>query len=227
MGSFGGPVGVPHGREPRGWRAVTGSCQRFTALVAKITYTASMQDGFAARRAVAAVASAKRWRGRLRRANRRRFSGSISESASMKISTVSSLPLISTRTGVSPKSTSWRHPVRSANDGVALAYLSSLERTERLYQGGRNKRPTMLLDKLNKPSPTPVITAAQGGAGDGGATLTAFGADVLERYQRQTDTRIDSRRHKGARSASETEATQRTGTEPLADQPDPTLGVGG
>jgi hypothetical protein len=44
-----------------------------------------------ARRAAAAVASLKRWRGMLRRAKRRRVSGSVSKSASMKISTVSSL----------------------------------------------------------------------------------------------------------------------------------------
>jgi hypothetical protein len=30
---------------PAGWRAVTGSCQRFTALVAKSLVTARMQDG--------------------------------------------------------------------------------------------------------------------------------------------------------------------------------------
>jgi hypothetical protein len=30
---------------PAGWRAVTGSCQRFTALVAKSFVTARMQDG--------------------------------------------------------------------------------------------------------------------------------------------------------------------------------------
>jgi hypothetical protein len=46
---------------------------------------------FAARRAAEAVASLNRWRGMLRRAKRRRFSGSVSKSASMKISTVSSL----------------------------------------------------------------------------------------------------------------------------------------
>src|SRR5260370_34705689 len=47
--------------------------------------------GFVARRATAAVASLNRWRGMLRMAKRRRSSGSMSKSASMKISTVSSL----------------------------------------------------------------------------------------------------------------------------------------
>ena len=44
------------------------------------------------------------------RSKRRLSSGSVSKSASMKISTVSSLEWISTRTGASPKSTSWRRP---------------------------------------------------------------------------------------------------------------------
>ena len=47
--------------------------------------------GFVARRAAAAVASLNRWRGMFRRAKCRRSSGSASKSASIKISTVSSL----------------------------------------------------------------------------------------------------------------------------------------
>src|SRR5689334_14449163 len=47
--------------------------------------------GFVARRAAAAVASLNRWRGMLKSAKRRRFSGSMSKFASMQISTVSSL----------------------------------------------------------------------------------------------------------------------------------------
>jgi molybdate transport system regulatory protein len=46
------------------------------------------------------------------------------------------------------------------------------------------KRAWMLLDSMNRAFKEPVIEAATGGAGGGGATLTAFGADVLERYQR-------------------------------------------
>jgi hypothetical protein len=64
-----------------------------------------------ARRAAAAVASLKRWRGTLSRAKRRRSSGRVCESASMKISTVSSLEWISTQIASSPKSTSWRRPL--------------------------------------------------------------------------------------------------------------------
>ena len=77
---------------PAAWWAVTGSCKRCTALVGEITrHGEDAGRGFAARRAAAAVASLNRWRGMLTRAKRRRFSGSISESASMKNSTVSSL----------------------------------------------------------------------------------------------------------------------------------------
>jgi molybdate transport system regulatory protein len=37
---------------------------------------------------------------------------------------------------------------------------------------------------MNQAFTEPVVTAAPGGAGGGGATLTAFGAEVLERYRR-------------------------------------------
>src|SRR5713101_7577898 len=46
------------------------------------------------------------------------------------------------------------------------------------------KRAWLLLDSMNEAFTEPVITAAPGGAGGGGATLTAFGAEVLERYRR-------------------------------------------
>jgi hypothetical protein len=49
--------------------------------------------GFAARRAAASVALLNRWRGMLGRVKGRRSSGSISKSASIKISTVSSLEI--------------------------------------------------------------------------------------------------------------------------------------
>src|SRR5208283_2633019 len=62
------------------------------------------------RLAVSAVAWLNRLRGMLISANCRRSCGSSSESASTTISTVSSLAQISTRTGLSPKSTSCRRP---------------------------------------------------------------------------------------------------------------------
>src|SRR5882762_7521978 len=49
------------------------------------------------------------------------------------------------------------------------------------------KRAWLLLDSMNQAFTEPVITAAPGGAGGGGAVLTAFGAEVLERYRRVHD----------------------------------------
>lgn len=46
------------------------------------------------------------------------------------------------------------------------------------------KRAWMLLDSMNQAFTEPVVSAAPGGAGGGGAILTAFGAEVLERYRR-------------------------------------------
>ena len=46
------------------------------------------------------------------------------------------------------------------------------------------KRAWMLLDSMNQAFTEPVVSAAPGGAGGGGAALTAFGAEVLERYRR-------------------------------------------
>lgn len=49
------------------------------------------------------------------------------------------------------------------------------------------KRAWLLLDSINRAFTEPVVTAAPGGAGGGGAILTAFGAEVLERYNRILD----------------------------------------
>ena len=49
------------------------------------------------------------------------------------------------------------------------------------------KRAWVLLDSINQAFTEPVVTAAPGGAGGGGANLTAFGAEVLERYRRIHD----------------------------------------
>ena len=46
------------------------------------------------------------------------------------------------------------------------------------------KRAWLLLDSINQAFTEPVVTAAPGGAGGGGASLTPFGAEVLERYRR-------------------------------------------
>src|SRR4051794_32947557 len=49
------------------------------------------------------------------------------------------------------------------------------------------KRAWLLLDSINQAFTEPVVTAATGGSGGGGATLTPFGAEVLERYRRVQD----------------------------------------
>lgn len=49
------------------------------------------------------------------------------------------------------------------------------------------KRAWLLLDSINQAFTEPVVTAAPGGAGGGGATLTSFGAEVLACYQRIRD----------------------------------------
>jgi molybdate transport system regulatory protein len=49
------------------------------------------------------------------------------------------------------------------------------------------KRAWMLLNSINRAFTEPVVTAAPGGTGGGGAILTAFGGEVLERYNRILD----------------------------------------
>jgi molybdate transport system regulatory protein len=49
------------------------------------------------------------------------------------------------------------------------------------------KRAWLLLDSMNQAFTELLVRAAPGGAGGGGATLTAFGAEVLERYNRILD----------------------------------------
>jgi molybdate transport system regulatory protein len=49
------------------------------------------------------------------------------------------------------------------------------------------KRAWLLLDSMNRSFTEAVVRAAPGGAGGGGARLTPFGAEVLERYQRIHD----------------------------------------
>jgi len=46
------------------------------------------------------------------------------------------------------------------------------------------KRAWVLLDSINQAFTQPVVKAAPGGPGGGGAILTEFGAEVLERYRR-------------------------------------------
>ena len=70
--------------------------------------------------------------------------------------------------------------------------LESIQHTGSISAAARDmgmsyKRAWLLLDSINRAFSEPVVTAAPGGAGGGGAILTAFGTEVLERYNRILD----------------------------------------
>ena len=72
------------------------------------------------------------------------------------------------------------------------ALLESIRDTGSISAAAREmgmsyKRAWLLLDSVNQAFSEPVVTAATGGSGGGGATLTAFGIEVLERYRRVQD----------------------------------------
>ncbi len=67
--------------------------------------------------------------------------------------------------------------------------LESIRETGSISAAARDmrmsyKRAWVLLDSMNQAFTEPLVTAAPGGAGGGGAVLTEFGAEVLERYRR-------------------------------------------
>jgi molybdate transport system regulatory protein len=67
--------------------------------------------------------------------------------------------------------------------------LESLRDTGSISAAARDmgmsyKRAWLLLESMNQAFTKPVVAAAPGGTGGGGATLTAFGVEVLERYRR-------------------------------------------
>src|SRR5580765_3330687 len=71
----------------------------------------------------------------------------------------------------------------------AARLLESIRETGSISAAARRggmpyKKAWILLDSMNQAFTEPVITAAPGGAGGGGATLTPFGVEVLDRYQR-------------------------------------------
>jgi len=68
------------------------------------------------------------------------------------------------------------------------ALLESIRDTGSISAAAREmgmsyKRAWMLLDSINQAFTEPVVSAAPGGPGGGGATLTTFGREVLERYR--------------------------------------------
>jgi molybdate transport system regulatory protein len=71
------------------------------------------------------------------------------------------------------------------------ALLQSIHDTGSISAAARTmgmtyKRAWLLLDSINQAFDKPVVTTSPGGSGGGGAVLTPFGADVLQRYQRIT-----------------------------------------
>ncbi len=72
------------------------------------------------------------------------------------------------------------------------ALLESIRDTGSISAAARDmgmsyKRAWVLLDSMNQAFTEAVVRAAPGGAGGGGALLTPFGAEVLERYKRIDD----------------------------------------
>jgi molybdate transport system regulatory protein len=70
-----------------------------------------------------------------------------------------------------------------------VALLESIRDTGSISADARDmgmsyKRAWTLLDSMNQAFTEPVTAAAPGGAGGGGAVLTPFGLEVLERYRR-------------------------------------------
>lgn len=69
------------------------------------------------------------------------------------------------------------------------ALLDSIQATGSISAAARAmgmtyKRAWLLLDSLNQAFANPVATATPGGVSGGGARLTAFGVELLERYRR-------------------------------------------
>jgi molybdate transport system regulatory protein len=72
------------------------------------------------------------------------------------------------------------------------ALLESIRDTGSISAAARDmgmsyKRAWVLLDSINQAFTEPVVTAAPGGAGGGGAMLTPFGSKMLELYRRIHD----------------------------------------
>ena len=85
----------------------------------------------------------------------------------------------------------------------AARLLESIRETGSISAAARRvgmpyKKAWILLDSINRAFSEPVITAAPGGAGGGGATLTTFGVEVLERYQRLAKQAADAAANEAA-----------------------------
>ena len=79
--------------------------------------------------------------------------------------------------------------------------LEAIEKTGSISQAGRTlgmsyRRAWLLVDDMNKCFRDAVIAAQPGGAHGGGATLTPFGQQLVERYRAiEADALVATRRH--------------------------------
>lgn len=69
-----------------------------------------------------------------------------------------------------------------------IALLEGIARTGSLRQAAREigmsyRRAWLLIDQVNQSFDTPATSATVGGSGGGGATLTPFGQELIERYR--------------------------------------------
>src|SRR5271156_3991212 len=82
-----------------------------------------------------------------------------------------------------------------------IRLLEAIEKTGSISQAGRQlgmsyRRAWLLVDDMNNCFRDPVIEAQPGGAHGGGATLTAFGQKLVERYRAiEADALVATRKH--------------------------------
>jgi molybdate transport system regulatory protein len=82
-----------------------------------------------------------------------------------------------------------------------IRLLEAIANTGSISQAGRDlgmsyRRAWLLVDDMNKCFRDPVIAAQPGGAHGGGAVLTPFGQQLVERYRAiEADAQVAARRH--------------------------------
>ncbi len=75
--------------------------------------------------------------------------------------------------------------------------LEAIRETGSISAGARHmgmsyRRAWLLVDTMNRCFREPVVAATPGGKGGGGARVTPFGEDVLDRYQTMQQTAVES-----------------------------------
>ena len=84
-----------------------------------------------------------------------------------------------------------------------VALLAAIAETGSISAAARSlgmsyRRAWLLADTMNRCFRSPVVEAAPGGRGGGGARVTALGREMLERYQAMEKTAVDSVRNRMA-----------------------------